>query len=178
MQNNDILEIDWIRHRHISGILSLEAYRQRGERWTQEKISSIATGKDTNITGMVATIPFPADTSDEIDSLVVGYFIYEIHKNRFSLLRFVVHPAYKNEGVAEQMIAKMCAKCKPGKRSKVVFEVSEQDTAQQKWLKDQGFRATRVLHDYFESDHRDAYVFEWNCTIHDEKKKIFEETMA
>jgi ribosomal protein S18 acetylase RimI-like enzyme len=174
MQNNDILEIDWIRHKHVDGILALDRGRSLGERWSAKKFSSIAAGKETCLTGMVATIPFPADGSDE-NFLVVGYFIYEIHKNRFSLLRFAVREEFSHEGVAEQMMAKLCAKCTPEKRARIVYEVSENDVELQKWLKTQGFVYVKTLHDYFELDHSDAYVFEWNCKNHDPKKNIFEE---
>lgn len=177
MQNNDVLEIDWIHRRHLDGLLSIEGGKPKHERWNREKIISVTQRKE-NVTGMVATIPFPADTSVENPFLVVGYFIYEVHKNRFSLLRFVVRPEYHEEGVREALMAKMIAKCQIGKRTKIIFEVHENDLLLQKWLSGLGFKATRVLYDYFESDHADAYVFEWNLKNQSKKKTFLEEISA
>ena len=56
--------------------------------------------RQRNCIGMVA----------EYEDLIVGFMIYELHKNRVHVLNFAVHPDYRRAGIGTQMVVKLKAK--------------------------------------------------------------------
>jgi ribosomal-protein-alanine N-acetyltransferase len=56
---------------------------------------------------------------------VVGFMIYELHKNRLHILNFAVHPDFCRRGVGEQMIRKLVSKLSAQRRSRIMLEVRE-----------------------------------------------------
>jgi ribosomal-protein-alanine N-acetyltransferase len=93
----------------------------------------------------------------EYEDRVVGYMIYGLHKNRIHLLNLAVAASYRRMGIASQMIAKLLGKLSPQRRHKIVAEVRETNLAAQLFLKECGFVATGVIHDYYSDVSEDAY---------------------
>jgi [ribosomal protein S18]-alanine N-acetyltransferase len=106
-----------------------------------------------NVIGMVAV--------DDQHDRVLGYMIYEFHKNRLHVLNFAVDPLWRRHGIGTAMIEKLRSKlnsCLLNRRNRIMLEVRETNVAAQLFFKSQGFRAISVLRDFYEDTSEDAYL--------------------
>src|SRR5260370_6714043 len=81
--------------------------------WSEEDF--IRCLRQRNCIGMVA----------ELDDHVVGFMIYELHKNRLHVLNFAVAGRYRRQGIGTQMLAKLIGKLSQsarGGRSRILLE--------------------------------------------------------
>lgn len=101
---------------------------------------------------------------------VVGYMIYELHKNRLHILNFAVDPGFRRQGVGKVMVDKLTSKLSHQRRNRILLEVREGNLPAQLFFRSQGFKATRVLKDYYDETDEDAYVFEYR--LNDECKSV------
>lgn len=92
---------------------------------------------------------------------VVGFMIYELHKNRLHIMNFCVHPEYRRRGVGDQMLTKLAGKLSDQRRSRIMLEVRERNLAAQLFFRKAGFRAITVLRDFYEDTVEDAYLMEF-----------------
>lgn len=103
------------------------------------------------------------------DDQVVGFIIYELHKNRLHVLNIAVHPAFRRYGVATEMINKLIGKLTAQRRSRIILEVRETNLDAQIFFRSLGFRAVSVLRDFYDDTTEDAYSFEFrhgaNCAL-------------
>lgn len=107
--------------------------------------------RQRNCIGMVA----------EHEERVVGFMIYELHKNRIHVLNFAVAPAFRRKGVGSQMIAKLIGKLSTQRRNRIVLEVRETNLGAQLFFRANAFRAVSVLHSYYDDTPEDAYVMQF-----------------
>src|SRR5436305_3532888 len=77
--------------------------------------------RQRNCIGMVA----------EMDDRVVGFMIYELHKNRLHVLNFAVAARFRRRGIGSQMLRKLIGKLSQQRRSRIVLEVRETNLAAQ-----------------------------------------------
>lgn len=117
--------------------------------WTEEEF--IQCLRNRNVIGMVA----------EIDDTVVGYMIYELHKNRLHILNFAVDAAYRRQGVGMAMVDKLVDKLSHDRRNRLLLEVRETNLAAQLFFKKAGFRAIQTLRGFYEDTTEDAYVMQY-----------------
>jgi ribosomal-protein-alanine N-acetyltransferase len=96
--------------------------------------------RERNIIGMVA----------ETDDRVVGYMVYELSAERFSLIRFGVAPAWRHRGIGSQMIERLVGKLSTHRRREIVCTVNERDLPLLLFLKRMAFTATGIERDYFD----------------------------
>ena len=92
---------------------------------------------------------------------VLGFMIYELHRAKLNVLNLSVHPDYRHQGIGSQMIKKLVGKLSSHKRKCVMFTVRESSLGMQLFLKDQGFRASRVLREEFDDTGEDAYLMQY-----------------
>src|SRR3954454_1662278 len=92
---------------------------------------------------------------------VVGFMIYELHKNKLHILNFAVHPGCRRAGVGSQMVAKLISKLSSHRRTRITLEVRETNLGAQLFFSKQTFRATRVLRAYYEDSGEDAFLMEY-----------------
>jgi [ribosomal protein S18]-alanine N-acetyltransferase len=59
------------------------------------------------------------------------------------------------------MVDKLKSKLSHERRSRILLEVRETNTAAQLFFKSQGFRATAVIEDYYDSTPEDAYMMQY-----------------
>ncbi len=107
--------------------------------------------RQRNCIGMVA----------EYEDRVVGFMIYELHKNRIHVLNFAVAADYRRLGVGCQMVAKLIGKLSSQRRNRVVLEVRETNLPAQLFFRESGFRAVSVLRSYYEDTPEDAYLMQY-----------------
>jgi [ribosomal protein S18]-alanine N-acetyltransferase len=142
------VHIRWMIRRDMGEVLQIE--RESFEfPWVDEDF--IRCLRQRNCIGMVA----------EHEGRVVGFMIYELHRNRLRVLNFAVAPEARRLGVGSQMIAKLIGKLSWQRRPRIVLEVRETNLAAQLFFRENGFRAVSVLHDYYEDTPEDAYMMQY-----------------
>lgn len=141
------VHIRWMIRRDMPEILEIE--RQSFEfPWCEEDF--VRCLRQRNCIGMVA----------ERDEQIVGFMIYELHKNRLHILNFAVHSAYRRQGIGRQMTAKLGSKLSHQRRTRILLEVRETNLDAQLFFRSAGFRAVTVLRDFYEDTTEDAYLME------------------
>ena len=86
------VHIRWMIRRDMPEVLAIE-HASFEFPWCEEEFLRVL--RQRNCIGMVA----------EHGERVVGFMIYELHKNRLHVLDFAVHPEFRRQGVGRQMVA-------------------------------------------------------------------------
>src|SRR5436853_5700102 len=81
--------------------------------WTEEDF--LRCLRQRNCIGMVA----------EHGERVVGFMIYELHKNKLHILNFAVCPSFRRNAIGDQMIAKLVGKLSSHRRTKITLAIRE-----------------------------------------------------
>ncbi|HUT13960.1 MAG TPA: ribosomal protein S18-alanine N-acetyltransferase [Thermoguttaceae bacterium] len=141
------VHIRWMIRRDMPEVLDIEEESFEFP-WLEEDF--IRCLRQRNCIGMVA----------EHEDRVVGFMIYELHKNRIHVLNFAVAADYRRRGVGSQMVAKLIAKLSAQRRTRIMLEVRETNLAAQLFFRENGFRAVTVLRAFYEDTPEDAYVMQ------------------
>lgn len=107
--------------------------------------------RQRNCIGMVA----------EHDDQIVGFMLYELHRNHLRLLEFAVHPNRQRDGVGSAMADKLKSKLSNHRRVKIVEHVRETNLDAQRFFRSMGFKAVKIEREAFEDTGEDAYVMEY-----------------
>lgn len=143
----------WMVRRDMPEVLAIE--QQSFEfAWSEEDILSCL--RQQNCIGMIA----------EQNDKIVGFMIYELLKSQLHLLNFAVLETSRRQGVGSTMISKLIRKLEQQKRTEIRTEVRESSIAAQLLFKALGFRATKVLRDYYEDSSEDAYLMRYLVADH------------
>lgn len=142
------VHIRWMIRRDMPEVLGIE---QEGFEFPWLEEDFIRCLRQRNCIGMVA----------EHEDRVVGFMIYELHKNRIHVLNFAVAVDFRRRGVGSQMVAKLVAKLSSQRRSRIMLEVRETNLAAQLFFRENGFRAVSVLRSYYEDTPEDAYIMQY-----------------
>ena len=153
------VHIRWMIRRDMPEVLDIEKSSFEFP-WSEEDF--IRCLRQRNCIGMVA----------EYDESVVGFMIYELHKDQLHVLNFSVAPDVRRRRVAAQMVIKLTGKLSHQRRNRIVLEVRETNLAAQMFFRQQGFRAVSVLRDYYGETSEDAFVMQFRHES--EKGKQFE----
>jgi ribosomal-protein-alanine N-acetyltransferase len=148
------LHVRWMIRRDMSDVLQIEADSFEFS-WSEEEF--IRCLRQRNCIGMVA----------EVNDKIVGYMIYELHKNRLHILNFAVANEFRRRGVGARMTAKLVGKLSAQRRTRILLEVRETNLAAQLFFRKQGFRAVSVLRDFYEDTTEDAYVMQYRYRADD-----------
>ena len=65
----------------------------------------------------------------ELGDEIVGFMIYELHRDKIHVLDFATHLDRRRQGIGRQMIAKLIGKLSSQRRSKLEFIVRESSAA-------------------------------------------------
>lgn len=142
------VHIRWMIRRDMPEVLAIEEASFEFP-WSEEDF--VRCLRQRNCIGMVA----------EHSDRVVGFMIYELHRNRLHILNFSVHPHFRRKQVGKQMVAKLVSKLSEQRRTRILLEVRERNLAAQLFFKELGFRAITVLRDFYEDTVEDAYLMEF-----------------
>jgi ribosomal-protein-alanine N-acetyltransferase len=97
----------------------------------------------------------------EYNNTIVGFMIYEIPKDKIHLLNLAVAPNFKRCGIGTAMVTKLANKLVTQNRNRVYLEVREYNLNAQLFFRSQGFRATKILKNYYDKTDEDAYVMQY-----------------
>lgn len=142
------VHIRWMIRRDMPEVLQAEQMSFEFA-WTEEDF--LRCLRQRNCIGMVA----------EHGEKVVGFMIYELHKNKLHILNFAVHPAWRRLEVGSQMVAKLISKLSSHRRTRITLEVRETNLAAQLFFSKQEFKAVRVLRAFYEDSGEDAFLMEY-----------------
>ena len=142
------IHIRWMIRRDMPEVLAAELASFEYA-WTEDDF--LRCLRQRNCIGMVA----------ETDEHVIGFMIYELHRNRLHILNFAVHPNARRSGIGAQMVAKLVNKLSTHRRQKISLAVRERNLEAQVFFRNHDFRATRVLRRYYEDSGEDAFQMEY-----------------
>lgn len=157
VQTDNKAHVRWMIRRDMNDVLAIEN-QSYTHAWTEDDF--LRCLRQRNCIGMTA----------EQDDKIVGFAIYELRKSKVHVLNFAVAPFYRRAGVGTRIIAKLTEKLQQHQRSKLTLVVSERNLATQLWLRKRGFKAIKVLRDYYEETNgEDGYLMEYRKDECDEQ---------
>jgi [ribosomal protein S18]-alanine N-acetyltransferase len=142
------VHIRWMIRRDMPEVLAVE---QQSFEFPWQEDDFIRCLRQRNCIGMVA----------EHNERVLGFMIYELHKNRLHILNFAVHDQYRRRGVGSQMVKKLVSKLSRERRNRILLEIRETNLPAQLFFRDLGFRAVSVLRSFYEDTPEDAYLMQY-----------------
>lgn len=142
------VHIRWMIRRDMPEVLQTEQ-ESFDYSWTEEDF--LRCLRQRNCIGMVA----------EHQEKVVGFMIYELHKNKLHILNFAVSPTVRRQGTGAQMVQKLIGKLSSHRRTRITLAVRETNLAAQLFFRSQEFKATRVLRGYYEDSGEDAFLMQY-----------------
>ncbi len=142
------VHIRWMIRRDMPEVLQTEQLSFEYA-WTEEDF--LRCLRQRNCIGMVA----------EHGEKVVGFMIYELHKNKLHILNFAVHPQWRRASIGSQMVAKLISKLSSHRRTRITLEVRETNLAAQLFFHKQEFKAIRVLRSFYDDSGEDAFLMEY-----------------
>ena len=148
------VQIRWMIRRDMPEVLEIEENSFEFP-WSEEDF--IRCLRQRNCIGMVA----------EYHEQVVGFMIYELHKNRLHVLNFAVRPEFRRHGVGGTMVRKLVGKLTQQRRNRILLEIRETNLDAQLFFRDAGFRAISVLRSFYEDTPEDAYLMQYRLTAVD-----------
>jgi len=138
------VHVRWMIRRDMPDVLGIE-HASFEFPWCEDEFLRVL--RQRNCIGMVA----------EQGERIVGFMIYELHRNRIHVLNFATHPEFRRQGVGRQMIAKLVGKLSTQRRNRIALLVRETNVAAQFFYKMMGFRAVEVIREHFVDTGEDAY---------------------
>jgi ribosomal-protein-alanine N-acetyltransferase len=142
------VHIRWMIRRDMPEVLAIE-HASFDFPWCEEEFLRVL--RQRNCIGMVA----------ELGERVVGFMIYELHKNKLNVLDFSVHPEFRRQGVGQQMVEKLVGKLSSHRRTRIVLHVRETNLAGQLFFRGQAFKAVEVLREHYQDTGEDAFLMNY-----------------
>ena len=106
------VHIRWMIRRDMPEVLAIE-HASFEYPWCEEEFLRVL--RQRNCIGMVA----------EHGERIVGFMIYELHRNKIHVLDFATHVEFRRRGVGRQMIAKLVGKLSNQRRNRIALHVRE-----------------------------------------------------
>ena len=100
------VHIRWMIRRDMPEVLAIE-HASFEYPWCEEEFLRVL--RQRNCIGMVA----------EHGERIVGFMIYELHRNKIHVLDFATHAEFRRRGVGRQMIAKLVGKLSSQRRNRI-----------------------------------------------------------
>ena len=142
------IHIRWMIRRDMAEVIAIESESFEFP-WSEDDF--VRCLRQRNCIGMVA----------EMDDQVVGFMIYELHKNRLHILNFAVADRYRRLGIGTQMASKLAGKLSDQRRNRILLEIRETNLPAQLFFRHSGFRAVSVLKEFYEDTPEDAYLMQF-----------------
>src|SRR3954453_17843872 len=139
------VHIRWMIRRDMPEVLAIE-HASFEFPWCEEEFLRVL--RQRNCIGMVA----------EYGERVVGFMIYELHKNKLQVLDFATLPEFRRTGVGHQMLQKLVGKLSSHRRTRIVLHVRETNLAAQLFFRIQGFPAPEGVREHYQDTGEDAYL--------------------
>jgi len=96
---------------------------------------------------------------------LVGYTFYQHGKGRINLLRLGVDQDRRHEGIGSQLIERVKGKLRTHRCKVITLVIRETNLPGQLFLKYHGFKALRVLREFYSDTGEDAYYMQFRPEI-------------
>lgn len=143
------VHIRWMIRRDMPEVLEIENDSFEFS-WSEDDF--VRCLRQRNCIGMVA----------EHDERIVGFMIYELHKNRLHVLNFAVRDDLRRRGIGSQMMRKLVQKLSNQRRNRIMLEVRETNLPAQLFFRASGFRAVSLLREFYDDTPEDAYLMQYS----------------
>ena len=154
-QTSTRVHVRWMIRRDMPEVLAIE-HASFEYPWCEEEFLRVL--RQRNCIGMVA----------EHGERIVGFMIYELHRDKIQVLDFAAHADYRKRGVGRQMATKLMGKLSSQRRNRISLYVRETSLPAQLFYRDMGFRATEVVREHFADSGEDAYLMQCHHVGDDE----------
>jgi ribosomal-protein-alanine N-acetyltransferase len=84
--------------------------------------------------------------------------IYEMAPNHFHVLTLAVDPAWRRKGIGRALVERLINKLSPHRRHQILLEVRETNLVAQLFFRSLGFRASRILRNFYADTVEHAYL--------------------
>jgi [ribosomal protein S18]-alanine N-acetyltransferase len=145
---NQASHIRWMIRRDMGEVLSIEQ-RSFEYAWSEEEFIRCLRRRD--VIGMVA----------EKNEKVVGFMIYELHKDRIDLLNFCVSPSCLRMGIGTELMDRLKSKLSHERRNRIVLQVREVNIPAQLFFSSLGFIAIAIMREFYKETNEDAYLMQY-----------------
>jgi ribosomal-protein-alanine N-acetyltransferase len=143
------VHIRWMIRRDMPEVLAIE-HASFEYPWCEEEFLRVL--RQRNCIGMVA----------EHGERIVGFMIYELHRNKIHVLDFATQTDFRRRGVGRQMVAKLVGKLSSQRRNRIALYVRETNLPAQLFFRVAGFRATDVIREHYPDTGEDAYLMHYH----------------
>jgi ribosomal-protein-alanine N-acetyltransferase len=143
------VHIRWMIRRDMPEVLAIE-HASFEYPWCEEEFLRVL--RQRNCIGMVA----------EHAERIVGFMIYELHRNKIHILDLATHADQRRRGVGRQMIAKLVGKLSNQRRNRISLYVRETNLPSQLFYRVVGFRAMEVVREHYPDSGEDAYLMQYH----------------
>jgi ribosomal-protein-alanine N-acetyltransferase len=141
------VQIRWLVVRDLPEVLEIERASFPADAAWDENDFRCAL-KQRSVIGMVA----------EHGGHVVGFMIYELHKQRLDLWNFAVYPAFRRQRVGAQLVQRLKDKIAAQKRREILLKVRETNLPGQLFFRSRGFEWVGTERDAYDDCDESAYV--------------------
>ena len=138
------VHIRWMIRRDMPEVLNIEHASFEFPLCEEEFLRVL---RQRNCIGMVA----------ELGERIVGFMIYELHRNKIHILDFATHPDLRRQNVGRQMVDKLVSKLSSQRRNRIGLYLRETNLPAQFFFRVVGFRAVEVVREHFPDTGEDAY---------------------
>jgi len=152
-----VANIRWMIRRDMPEVLGIE---QANFEFPWQDEDFIKCLRQRNCIGLVLD-DAPLPRRDGNYGRILGFVIYELHKNRLHILNFAVHAAMHRRGVGRALVQKMIGKLSPLRRNRLMLEIRDSNLDAQCFFRAMGFKAVSVLRDFYEDTSDDGYLFQY-----------------
>lgn len=148
------VQIRWLIRRDMPEVLDIEQESFEFA-WTEEDF--LCCLRQRNCIGMVA----------EHNHRIVGFMIYELHRDKLQILNFAVGSSYRRRSVGQQMVLRLVDRLSQQRRKEICLEVRERNLPAQQFFKSQEFKAVDVLRGHYDDTSEDAYLMRYSLDAED-----------
>ena len=100
-------------------------------------------------------------TIAEYEEQIIGYMIYELHKTRYDVVNFAVHPSYRRQDIGTQMVDKLKGRLSMRRRHSITVAVCETNMDALLFFRAMGMNAVEIERNAYEHNNRDAYLMRY-----------------
>lgn len=154
------VHIRWMIRRDMPEVLRAEQLSFEYA-WREEDFLRCLRTRNCN--GMVA----------EYREKVLGFMIYELHKNKLHILNFAVHPDWRRVSIGTQMVERLISKLSSHRCPRITLELRETNLHAQLFFRKQKFLSTGVLRAFYEDSGEDAIPMEYRHPMADEAQENY-----
>jgi len=143
-----IVDVHWIVRRDLPAIVRIE---RESYAYPWQEAEFLDALQQRNCIGVVA----------RHRETVVGFAIYEARRHTIKIVNLAVATSMRRRRIGSQLVGFLKDKLSRDGRDQIVTFVGDDSLAAQLFLRQQGFRATAIVRNFYNQHDGDAYVMRY-----------------